>query len=128
LFDEPACRIHCVRQPANDSPHWSGSQAAHLIHVAPESFAVYLEFGDLLFQDSVRNSVEENLDRENDHSQIVDAPEYRDVVGDDVTTEENVSRGSDQYRFAARRNPRVCNERPDEARVDWNPAGNGHEG
>jgi hypothetical protein len=128
MLDEPACRIYCVRQPANDSPHWSGSQAAHLIHVAPESFAVYLEFVDLLFEDFVRNSVEEDLDREDDHSQIVYAPEDRDVVGDDVTTEENVSRGADQYRLAARRNPGICDERPYQARVGWNPAGNGHEG
>ena len=80
-------RVERFWQPSNDSPNRSRSQAAHLSHVAPKSCEVYVQFRDLLLEDIFGDSVEEDLDRQNDHGQVVDASENRDVVRDEVTTE-----------------------------------------
>jgi hypothetical protein len=85
-----------LRQPANDFPHRGGSDAAHLVHVAPEGIFVDLEFEDFLVQNVIRDAIEEELDRQDHHSQVVDAPKNRNVVRDDVTTDENVACRHDQ--------------------------------
>ena len=96
MVDEPSCRVERFRQPADDFPHRGGRQAAHLIHVAAKCIFVDFEFDDLLLQDVIRDAIEEKLDRQDHHGQVVDATENRNFVRDDVTTDENVACRRDQ--------------------------------
>jgi hypothetical protein len=67
-----------------------------VVHVAPEGIFVDLELEDFLIENVIRDAIEEKLDRQDHHGQVVDAPENRNVVRDDVTTDENVACRRDQ--------------------------------
>ena len=69
------------------------------------------ELGELLVEQVVRDAIEEQLDGEDDDDEVVEPTDDRDVVGDEVTTEDEVAGGAGQQGLAVRRHPVVHDER-----------------
>ena len=83
--------------------------------------------GELLVEQVVRHAVEEQLDGEDDDDEVVETADDRDVVGDQVATEDEVARGAGQQRLAVGRHPLVHDERGDEPGVHRDAAGDRQE-
>ena len=65
-------------------------------------------------EDLGRNLVEEQLDRKDKNDEVVEPSEQRDVVGNDVPSEDEIACRAGENRLAADRRPIVAHQRPDE--------------
>ena len=81
----------------------------------------------LLVQDVGRDAIEEHVHRQDHDHQVVQPADDREVIGDEVPTEHEVSEGSGQHRLAPGGRPLVADQLPEQATVRRRPAGEGQE-
>ena len=113
--------------PADGPPHRPRRQAPDLGDIAIEFGPVDAEVGELLVEQVVGHAIEEELGGEDDHDEVVEPADDRPVVGDQVTTEDQVARGPGKQRLALHRHPLVHHERGDEPRVHRHATGDRQE-
>ena len=87
-----------------------------------EGRAVDAERLQLLVQDLCRHALEEQVDRDDDHHQVVEAAEDRDVVRDDVAPEDQIAERTREEGLPARGRSFVPDELPHQAGVEGRAA------
>ena len=123
LADRVAGEVEELGEPAERPPDRARQELPDPGDVLVVGGARDAELDELLGQERVVDAVEEQVDRDRDDDEVVEAAEDRDRVGHDVAGEEHVAERAGEERLARRRDPVVEDERPEQAGVERGATG-----